>query len=200
MSEAMRAEEMQTGGEANAQNPSPEEMQLQSPAPDAGVSPGEGTGGPAGDGAAEGAPSDEGAVGSKPPSAPDAQASAQEPEAGAAPAGGSDARKGDASGAEARAAAATARLADALVSTALQNAGVPAARAAWAAKLMDVSQIDPLADDAAQQYADAARKLVSDIPEFVPAAGGTGSAGEHPRRAASPDDETAAAFRRGMGR
>ena len=48
-------------------------------------------------------------------------------------------------------------------------------------------------------YAEAAQRLVAAVPEFVPA-GGTGSSGEHPRRAANPNDDTTSAFRRGIGR
>ena len=66
-------------------------------------------------------------------------------------------------------------------------------------KLMDAADVDPMAEDAAQRYAEAAQRLVAAVPEFVPA-GGTGSSGEHPRRAANPNDDTTSAFRRGMGR
>ncbi|MFR5795727.1 MAG: hypothetical protein ACLUI3_09410 [Christensenellales bacterium] len=97
------------------------------------------------------------------------------------------------------AAAATARLAGTMVRAALQRVGVPEGRAEIAAKLMDAADVDPMAEDAAQRYAEAAQRLVAAVPEFVPA-GGTGSSGEHPRRAANPNDDTASAFRRGMGR
>ena len=86
-----------------------------------------------------------------------------------------------------------------MVRAALQRVGVPEGRAEIAAKLMDTADVDPMAEDAAQRYAEAAQRLVAAVPEFVPA-GGTGSSGEHPRRAANPNDDTTSAFRRGMGR
>lgn len=189
------------GGEANAQNAPENEQELQQSAPDAGVPSGEAGGGTDGAGGAAGTAAGEGTAGEKPENPADAALAAPGNEADAAP----ESKNGrdDAKAAEeaaARAASATARLAEALLSEALRDAGVPRERAGYAARMMDVSGIDPLADDAAQKYAAAAQKLVADIPEFVPAAGGTGSAGEHPRHTPKPEDETAAAFRRGMGR
>lgn len=189
------------GGEADAQNAPENERELQQSAPDAGVPSGEGTGGPAGTDGAESTADGEGAAGEKAENAADAAQAAPGDAADAAPEDKDGRDDGKAAEeAAARAASATARLAEALLFSALRDAGVPRERAGYAARMMDVSGIDPLADDAAQKYAAAAQRLVADIPEFVPAPGGTGSAGEHPRHTPKPEDETAAAFRRGMGR
>lgn len=189
------------GGEADAQNAPENERELQQSAPDAGVPSGEGTGGPAGADGAESTADGEGAAGEKAENAADAAQAAPGDAADAAPEDKDGRDDGKAAEeAAARAASATARLAEALLFSALRDAGVPRERAGYAARMMDVSSIDPLADDAAQKYAAAAQRLVADIPEFVPTPGGTGSAGEHPRHTPKPEDETAAAFRRGMGR
>lgn len=199
MSEEIRAEEMQAGGESDAQNPSANEPQLQQPAPDASVPEGKAGSGAPGVGGAEGPAAEQGTAGEKAPAAADAEGASQEAEAGAAQTGDNRDHEGEAQSDHARAETATLRLAEALASAAIEKAGIPPARAKYAARLMDTSHIDPLADDAAQKYADAVRHLVEDIPELVPF-GGTGSSGDHARRLENPNEETVSAFRRGMGR
>lgn len=196
--EIMTTKEQQTGGEANAQNASTDEVQLQPPAQDDGVPAGEAGGGPA---AASGTKEPGAGEGAAPAAeAGEAQAQGDAPLAGADEPAQAQGNAGDAGheSAEARASAATARLADALLQAAIQKAGIPESRAKHAARLMDVSGVDPMADDAAQKYEAAVRQLLAEIPELSPAT--TGAAGEHPRQTADTQNETAAAFRRGMGR
>lgn len=204
MSEEIRKPDAdQTGGDANAQNASSGEVQLRPAEADAQNPAGEADMGAA---AAAGAEEPEGEAGAA-GGAADVPAGdpGNETGAGAAEAAAEDGESTEADAeprvrnAEERAAAATARLADTMVRAALQRVGVPEGRAEIAAKLMDTADVDPMAEDAAQRYAEAAQRLVAAVPEFVPA-GGTGSSGEHPRRAANPNDDTTSAFRRGMGR
>lgn len=194
MSEEKRAEEMQTGGEASAQNTSADAVQLQQTAPDESVPAGENGSGAPSAGTAKSAAAEQGASGEETQNAADAPDASQEAETRSAPADGDDGHEDKVQSAQARAETATARLAEALASAAIEKAGIPAARAKYAAKLMDTSHIDPLADDAAQKYAEAVRHLVEDIPELAPARS-TGSSGEHPRKAQSISDDP---FARGL--
>lgn len=197
---------IQTGDETDAQKQAPEEQQLEKSEPDAGApaSPGEGSGAPAGDAGAEGAAAGEGTAAEEAHGPNDAEGAAAEAEAG----GDTDSAAaektghGDAEKELARGRLAEARLGSALLHGALQAAGIPKARLDYAARLIDAGGIDPLSDGAAAAYAERAQKLIADIPELIPAppTGTTGSAGEHARKHETPEADTAARFRSGMGR
>ena len=99
---------------------------------------------------------------------------------------------------EAQLATSNARLAEAQLRSAAALAGVPKGRIAYAMRMADVSGIDPLADDAADKYAAAIDKVLSDVPELRGSAGGTGSTGNFARKTGEPEAPDLARIRKNI--